>query len=178
MTDIYLLKTEEKGSPAARRLLRMALKEGGLSGGALSCGPYGKPLLSPGPHIGISHRRGAVAVAVGDMPIGLDLERLRDFDARLPARIFSKGEMEYFHASGASREAFFTLWTLKESYYKFTGRGLPGFPNGTDFYMAGEGKWRLPYRGCPFTVLRKEDLLIALCGDEQEKVRLHFLSSP
>ena len=70
---------------------------------------------------------------------------------------------------------FFTLWTLKESYYKYLGTGLRGFPNETEFWTQG-GVWQL--RGqekLVFWLREEKNLLMALCSHEQEKVNFHKL---
>ena len=79
----------------------------------------------------------------------------------------SDREWEWYTFRGERPEDFFTLWTLKESYYKYLGTGLPGFPAETEFCLT-DGLWRL--RGSPlhFLTTQKGPLFLALCGEEQE----------
>ena len=94
-------------------------------------------------HVSISHTDGFVAVAVADVPVGLDLERadrlMRQPADRLAEAILSAGEMAEYRAAtaaagtdkGTAREperdtpektAFLlTAWTGKESLYKAFG---------------------------------------------------------
>ena len=175
--DVYLLETEGNQSSEAHGLLREILKTNyGIEARVLSVGQFGKPYLqNGGPEFSISHTQGAVAVAVGDSPVGLDLERVRSFHQRVPQRIMSAGEYQWFVGRGEMKYDFFTLWTLKESYYKYLGTGLRGFPNETEFWTQG-GVWQL--RGqekLVFWLREEKNLLMALCSHEQEKVNFHKL---
>ena len=77
----------------------------------------------------------------------------------------------WFEGRGQTKIDFFTLWTLKESYYKFLGTGLPGFPNGTVFEKKGE--WKLRDSGLYFKVLQENNLLLTVCSQEQDEIRIH-----
>ena len=172
MIDIYLSHTDEKESPAARRLLLQVLeKEYAISEPAIQTGQQGKPYLENGPCFSISHSRGNIAVAVSRREVGLDMEQVRHYHEKLPRRIFSKEELLWFEGRGQTKIDFFTLWTLKESYYKFLGTGLPGFPNGTVFEKKGE--WKLRDSGLYFKVLQENNLLLTVCSQEQQEIRIH-----
>lgn len=127
----------------------------------------GRPYLDGGPQISISHSGNYVLTAVADRPVGVDGEVLREIPDRLPRRVMSDGEYAFYRENGADPHVFFTLWTLKESYYKYLGRGLPGFPNQTKFRYE-DGRWELAGSSLRFFTEDKKDLLIALCCDEQE----------
>lgn len=175
--ELYLLtRTEAPVSQAAHELLERLLKEKyHILSPRLCYGPQGKPYLEDGPAFSISHSHGTVAVAIGEKNIGLDLEQVRSYHRLVPPRIMSPGEHTWFRERGELKRDFFTLWTLKESYYKYLGTGLPGFPNGTDFYLQ-QGSWYL--RGqeqLGFTVLEEKSLLMTVCSHEQEKINLHIL---
>ena len=128
---------------------------------------YGKPLISGGPEISISHTKGAAAVVVSSRPAGVDIERIRSVLPNLPKRVMSHKEYQWFDKEGKSEEAFFTLWTLKESYYKYLGTGLPGFPNQTNFYREC-GTWHLEGSQLVFSVFRAKEYVIALCSEDHE----------
>ena len=92
-----------------------------------------KPEASlPGVYLSISHSVNVCAVAVSDIPVGLDIElttrnayRLQ----KLAERFFSPDEFEYVRAMPEQR--FYEIWCKKESYVKYTGEGFrrrfPGF---------------------------------------------------
>lgn len=174
MIHLYLKEVQWALSQAAHDMLRMGLKnEYGIHEAVLAYSDRGKPYLPGGPSFSISHSRGFAAVAISDRPVGLDLERVRSFSELLPERVFSRIELEWFRQRGERREDFFTLWTLKECYYKYLGTGLPGFPNGTEFFHDGE--WHLRGSSLWFSVLEEKNLLLTLCGEEQSEVMIHRL---
>lgn len=171
MVHLYLLETEENQSQAAKALLYKVLaRDHHCENVEIMYTDQGKPYLPEGPYISISHSRGYVGVAVADHEIGLDLEVVRPYPDKLPMRIFSPEELSWFRSRQETKADFFTFWTLKESYYKFLGSGLRGFPNGTEFYK--DRAWHLRDCSLNFTVLEEKNLLIALCGDKQIHVNL------
>jgi 4'-phosphopantetheinyl transferase len=169
MIKLYLRETELPQSQAAHALLEEVL---GFQTLGLQYGPQGKPYLPEGPQFNLSHSRDFVGAAVSDHPVGLDLELVRPYFEKLPGRIFSPRELRWFRDRGETRLDFFTLWTLKESYYKFQGTGLTGFPNGTEFYF--DGAWHLKDSDLYFTVLAEKNLCIALCSDAEEKILVEW----
>ena len=97
-------------------------------------GKHGRPELSEkfeytALRFNLSHVRGMVACALTRVDdIGVDvewLERSNSF-AKIAERKFSQPEVDYFNSVGKEdrRRAFFSYWTLKESYIKAIGRGL------------------------------------------------------
>ena len=97
-------------------------------------GTLGKPALSgpwagSGLHFNLAHSRGLALLAVTwSGPVGVDVEMIRSTtDAEhLVARFFSSGESALFQTTPPERrlEAFFNLWTRKESWLKATGQGI------------------------------------------------------
>lgn len=173
MIQVYLRETEEPLSQAAHSLLCQVLeREYGISRPELLRGPYGKPYLKEGPCFNLSHTHGAVAAAVSERPVGIDLERVRPYLSKLPERVLSPVELRWFRSGGERKTDFFTLWTLKESFLKLQGTGLTGFPNETEFYF--EDRWRLRNSGLYFSVFCEKDLLLSVCGEEQSEIRLHW----
>lgn len=173
MIHLYLKTTEGKESVAAHELLEFVLKEVyGISEPRLELGEHGKPYLSHGPEFNISHSRGYVAVAFSDTPVGLDVEVVRPYLEKLPERIFSPEELEWFQRRGRTKVDFFTLWTLKESYYKYLGTGLTGFPNGTKFYQENK-RWKMGDSGLYFKVVEEKNLSLALCSQREIEVTIH-----
>ncbi len=172
MIHIYLREASGDQSQSAHRLLHEILEqEYGILNPVLELGPHGKPFLPDGPHFNISHSRGHVAVAFSPEPVGLDMEQVRPFHEKLPQRIFSPGELLWFQRRNSCRVDFFKLWTLKESYYKYMGTGLPGFPNETDFYF--DGQWHMRGTELWFSVMEEKTLLLTLCGEKQREVMIH-----
>lgn len=67
----------------------------------------------------LSHADGAVAVAVSEMNVGIDIEKVGDRAQRVAKKVFSADEL----ASCTDDEALCTtrLWTQKESVFKTLG---------------------------------------------------------
>jgi 4'-phosphopantetheinyl transferase len=102
---------------------------------------YGKPRFAglPQVHFSLSHSGRLWACLMGDRAVGLDLEdmtlhRFRRRGAERAAghlaiarRFFAADEWAFVEAGGdgdAGRVRFFSVWTRKEAYVKYTGRGL------------------------------------------------------
>lgn len=80
--------------------------------GKWSCGAY---------FFSLAHTGGAVAVAVSNGPVGIDLENEADFAARYAPR-----QAEMLHRIRTAEETdtdFLSLWLKKESFYKAGGTG-------------------------------------------------------
>lgn len=130
------------------RLLRFGLeKEYGIktdSGSDLSIlkGEHGKPCLKAFPHIhyNISHTEGLVICALGEMPLGLDVEKIHSFKSNICRKVLSEKEQEFMETLSEEKkqEYFFRYWTLKESYVKAIGCGITIPLTSVSFEIAGE----------------------------------------
>lgn len=98
-------------------------------------GEHGKPCLPGGPQFSISHSRGLIACAIEREPVGLDIERVREFSPGMIERICTPGEQLL---TGGDRGLLTQLWTCKESYMKLTGRGLSQGLHAAEFIRLGE----------------------------------------
>ena len=92
-------------------------------------GEHGKPSLEQYPHLhfSLSHSGTLVACAVGEMPLGLDIQTIAIARESLVNYTLSDDEKAMLRALDGpdAQNAYFTqLWTLKESYAKATGTGL------------------------------------------------------
>lgn len=173
MIKVYITMASGNESEAAHRLLNEVLsREYGIYKPELVLGPWGKPAVTNGPAFSISHSKGYAALAVGEKPVGLDLELVRPYMEKLPERIFSPGELDWFRSRYSTKVDFFTLWTLKESYLKYLGTGLTGFPNHTDFYQDRGKQWHLRGENLSFQVFEEKKLLLTVCSQEKEEIRI------
>ncbi|GAB3274158.1 4'-phosphopantetheinyl transferase family protein [Parahaliea aestuarii] len=142
-------------SRAARQLLQRALEARGLALPESELGAGWARLeeellqcwnLYPG----ISHCPGLVAVALGQVPFGLDCEspgRARDWLA-LARHAFSEAEATSLAGLPAAERAaaFLALWTLKEAAIKATGGSVFGDLNrlrqmGETYSLQEAGQW-------------------------------------
>ena len=95
---------------------------------------YGKPELdlraaneagcTPKPYFSISHCKQAIAVAVADTPIGIDIETLRHPSESLIEKTMNEQEQEQIAAADSMDEMFTALWTRKEAVLKYLGTGI------------------------------------------------------
>lgn len=86
----------------------------------------GKPCFPEHPqlHFNLSHSAGLALCAVGEAPLGVDVERVRPRRPGLAEYALSPEEYRWYQAGGGGWERFYTLWTLKEARVKCTGQGL------------------------------------------------------
>ena len=84
---------------------------------------HGKPYIEGGPFFSISHCKEAIAVALDDQPIGIDIESIRNVDQDLILRTMNEEEQKQIH----SNRDFTRLWTQKEAILKMEGTGISSF---------------------------------------------------
>lgn len=113
---------------AAGVLLERLLRQQGCEPEALRTEDGGKPYLEgvKSFHFNLSHSGDYVVCAVGDKPIGVDIQEYRKGTERIPGRFFLKEEQEEIEGvEEDKRQArFFRYWTAKEAYGKLTGKGM------------------------------------------------------
>lgn len=88
--------------------------------------PNGKPFLLGHPNVcfNLSHCKEAVACAVDDRPVGVDVESVRRYRDDLARYVCSDDEMALIDASDNKAKTFIRLWTMKEATLKLTGEGI------------------------------------------------------
>ncbi len=87
--------------------------------GEYSLNSYGKP-ISKDCFFNISHSKGCVVFIKDDVPIGVDIEKIRPVEDDLIEYISSKEEKEYIK----DEKSFYEVWTNKESLTKCIGTGI------------------------------------------------------
>ena len=88
--------------------------------------PDGKPYLADYPwlHFSLSHSGEYVLLALSASRVGADIQQFRPVRPDIAARFFVEGERDFIKNSPDREAAFFIVWTLKEAYIKYTGKGL------------------------------------------------------
>ena len=100
---------------------------------------HGKPYLSGGTPFNLSHAENYAVLATADAAVGVDVEYIRPIAyERIASRFFHAEECAYMRAAADPAAAFFTLWTLKESYLKAEGQGFSVSPQSFCILPAGE----------------------------------------
>ena len=72
----------------------------------------------------ISHCKNALAVALSDCPVGVDVESFRHAEEPLLKRTMNPDEQAEVRTAADPDEAFSRLWTRKEAVLKLRGTGL------------------------------------------------------
>jgi 4'-phosphopantetheinyl transferase len=85
---------------------------------------HGTPYLENGPYFSISHSQRGIAVAVSDMPIGIDIEAIRPINEGLILKTMNAEEQQRIFTSYDIEAEFIRLWTRKEAYVKMQGTGI------------------------------------------------------
>ena len=86
---------------------------------------FGKPSLSYLPiHFSLSHCKDAVACAVYDHNIGLDVESIVPYNPDVARRACTADELKMLEQSSNMDVEFIKLWTVKEAISKYEGMGL------------------------------------------------------
>jgi 4'-phosphopantetheinyl transferase len=118
-------------------LVRVLGGDGELEESRLEYSPHGKPFLRNGPEFSLSHCGDFALLAVGDAPVGADIEQWRDEEHINMARAaFHPDEFAVLDAADMPRQ-FYELWVLKESCLKMRGLGLGLDP--ASFCLSGGG---------------------------------------
>ena len=148
------------------------------SGVMLKKHPNGKPFFA-GSHIGvsISHtsktKKAVAAAAIYEGEVGVDVEDALRENGKVAKRMFSQQEQDWVgkHEDGG----FAQIWTLRESYAKWTGLGLAKMP-AVEFWIEENGDIRCSDTECSafsFCV-PAEEWRISCVMDRQERVEMEI----
>ena len=86
---------------------------------------FGKPSFSNLPiHFSLSHCKDAVACAVSDHNIGIDVESIVPYNPDVARRVCTATELKMLEQSANKDVDFIKLWTAKEAISKYEGMGL------------------------------------------------------
>ena len=155
-----LKKQEDKiRSVAAFLLLERALQDLGISPvPEFAYEEFGKPYLPGYPvHFSLSHTKNAVACAVSDCPIGVDVQEKVEYSPRLADRICSDAERTALENAKDKDLALTALWTKKEALAKCNGKGL-----GERFSSLEEGVFTLRRPGYCLSVTEENPKICIL----------------
>ena len=86
---------------------------------------FGKPSLPNLPiYFSLSHCKDAVACAVSDHNIGIDVESIVPYNPDVARRVCTADELKMLEQSSNKDVEFIKLWTVKEAISKYEGMGL------------------------------------------------------
>lgn len=130
--DAVRFDKDKRLSLGAGLLLHIGLTECGLKAPFdIDYNEFGKPFLADndGIFFSLSHSGTWAMCAISDVPVGCDIEIIKEADLKIAKRFFHPDEYEAILAlatpeSAAQSDMFFRIWTRKESYVKAIGKGL------------------------------------------------------
>ena len=99
--------------------------------------PDGKPCFRDSRwYFSISHTPKHVFCVLSSREVGLDAEEMdRPIKLALAEKILSAKEKAQYDRAEDKRLALLKFWVLKEAGAKFTGHGIRGYPNTTEFSL-------------------------------------------
>lgn len=133
---------------------------------------YGKPYIEGYNNLffNISHSEDWVICAISDEEVGVDIEKIEKAPVEVAEHYFHSREYKLIRSKASEEvdEYFYKMWTLKESYIKWIGKGLSkqldSFSINEDinngFYIEENKELRL--NQCKFD----KDYIISLCSKE------------
>ena len=127
---------------------------------------FGKPSLPNLPiYFSLSHCKDAVACAVSDHNIGIDVESIVPYNPDVARRVCTADELKMLEQSLNKGVEFIKLWTVKEAISKYEGMGLS-----LQFAEIDVSKYATDTQVC-----YDKNYCITICG-ERNKVDLIKLS--
>lgn len=125
----------------------------------------GKPYLKSHPEINfnLSHCHSAVACAISDSQIGIDVEMIVKNAANIVGLTCCENEKRYLSEMQNADLMFTKLWTLKESYLKCTGKGISGDLSSIDFSYHEDEFCKLNKH---FKTVCRSDYILSVCGNK------------
>lgn len=92
-------------------------------------GPQGKPYLIdyPGINFSLSHSGNMAVLAISNSEVGIDVQERRGYQEKVAKRFYHEREIAVIDAISDPAEkanCFYQMWTAKEAYIKFTGKGM------------------------------------------------------
>ncbi|MBE6665744.1 MAG: 4'-phosphopantetheinyl transferase superfamily protein [Ruminococcaceae bacterium] len=137
--DRYRRYEDQLRCVTADALLKIALNTDDFQ---IEKNKYGKPYIKnrEGFYYNLSHSGQYVALAFGNTEVGIDIQKHDTAtNMRMIADIcFARDEKEYVWQNGKRTvERFYEIWTGKESYLKYVGKGLSG--DMRSFSVFGQG---------------------------------------
>ena len=119
LSDADLDTLKKINSPKTRKEKAISLMVKNKYIGSYHIGENGKP-LSLGKHFNISHKDDYLAFVVDEVPVGIDIERVKPTKERLADFISSEEEKAYIKDD----VSFYEIWTNKEALVKANGLGV------------------------------------------------------
>jgi 4'-phosphopantetheinyl transferase len=174
--DILLYVRPLRGGEDSHALLRCAAARytGAAGDFTLARGTWGKPCfpLLPDVCFSISHSGDFWMCAFSPRPVGLDVQfHVPRNQEKLSRRFFHPEEDAFLRRGGYDR--FYDVWAAKESYLKYTGRGITD--DLSAFSVVSGGCFPAVAGAALQLISWREDYSLCLCAGEMGAVVLTAL---
>mgnify|MGYP004520747287 FL=1 len=162
----YRMPDDRKRSFGAGVIIQKILEDHGLSEKHLKYSENGKP-FADGLFFNVSHAGDYVVGVLSDCEVGCDIEKAVNAPLEIAEHYFNFPELEYIKSQRDKNKAFFTLWTLKESYMKMTGRGMKLLLDSFELLPAETGfiLGKSPEKRCFFKTLQFDDYIFSVSNE-------------
>ena len=130
LRDTSLFRLEGMKSEEHQRgflAVRMLLQHLGYTDYDLTYDEAGKPHLSDGKHISISHSHEFSCICISDELMGIDLEKLKEKTLKIAPRFMEVKHLENLSTSEQIEKAT-VIWGVKESIFKIKNEKGISFP--------------------------------------------------
>lgn len=131
------LKFKDKNDAALCLCVGVLLDSAGIKESEIFYTENGKPYLNDSRFISITHSGKYCILAVLDMPVGVDIEKVGRVTKAVSNRFFTDAEQEW---AGDDEVRLTVLWTLKEALSKLIGDGVKMLCDGIDVLPLTRGK--------------------------------------
>ena len=163
----YRMPDDRKRSLGAGIIIKKILNENGLSESDLKYSENGKP-VADNLFFNVSHAGDYVVGVSSDCEVGCDIEKIVSAPLEIAEHYFNGTEREYIKAADDKNRAFFTLWTLKESYMKMTGKGMSLSLDSFEILPAANGfvLGKSPEKRCFFKTMEFGDYIFSVSNEK------------
>lgn len=134
----------------------------------------GKPYLEAEPlFFSLSHSGGRVLCAVSEREVGADVQQIKPVKDSVVRRVLCENERTAYEKHDNKPLCFARLWTLKESYLKYTGEGITAGLCSFDFSEVIE-KGSFCLFGKHFSAFDDGDFVDSVCSQEESCQRIRL----
>ncbi len=141
---------------------------------------YGKPFLKGYPvfSYNISHAGKWIICIIANYEVGVDIEPVKFINLDIAKRFFTKNEYEMIlmESIDNQQQLFYQIWTAKESYIKYIGRGLSIPLNSFTIYKEYSDIYKVDIdKSCIIRSIKLlENYVISICYNLLEKQQIEF----
>ncbi len=166
--DKYKYFKDRKLSALAYILLRYALiEEKGIDEKVeFEFGSYGKPFIKGMPELqfNLSHSAKGIVCGLANTPVGVDIADINPSNLDCIKSAMHPSEQLAIKISNDKARTFARFWSMKESFFKYTGTGIDGSITSLDFSDYDENLF--DYRYAKMQVVDSEKSVItAYCAE-------------